>query len=38
VRADAPAVWIPKRVFLNMKRGKRAVALEMETSDWRAWP
>ena len=22
--------------FLNMKRGKRAVALEMETSDWRA--
>lgn len=37
-RADAPPLWVPKRVFLNMNRGKRAVALEMETSDWRAWP
>ena len=38
VRSDSPAVWVPKRVFLNMRRGKRAVALEMETTDWRAWP
>ena len=38
VRADVAPLWIPKRVFLNMNRGKRAVALEMETSDWRAWP
>ena len=37
-RADAAPVWIPKRVFLNMNRGRRAVALEMETSDWRTWP
>lgn len=38
VRADAAPVWVPKRVFLNMTRGKRAVALEMETTDWRSWP
>ena len=38
VRPDAPPVWVPKRVFLNMSRGKRAVALEMETTDWRSWP
>jgi hypothetical protein len=38
VRPDLPLVWVPKRVFLNMSRGKRAVALEMETSDWRTWP
>lgn len=37
-RPDAAPVWIPKRVFLNMNRGRRAVALEMETSDWRTWP
>jgi len=33
----APAVLVPKRVFLNMTRGRRAVTLEMETSDWRQW-
>jgi hypothetical protein len=37
-RPDAVPIWVPKRVFLNMTRGKRAVALEMETSDWRSWP
>jgi hypothetical protein len=37
VRSDAPALVVPKKVFLNMNRGKRAVALEMETSDWRTW-
>jgi hypothetical protein len=37
VRADVPAVWVPKKIFLNMNRGKRAVTLEMETSEWRAW-
>jgi hypothetical protein len=38
VRTDIAPLWIPKRVFLNMNRGKRAVALEMETTDWRSWP
>ena len=38
VRPDVPVLWVPKRVFLNMNRGRRTVALEMETSDWRAWP
>jgi hypothetical protein len=38
VRADVAPLWVPKRVFLNMRRGKRAVALEMETTDWRSWP
>jgi hypothetical protein len=37
VRPGAPAVWVPKKIFLNMTRGKRAVTLEMETSDWRTW-
>ena len=37
VRPGVPAVWVPKKIFLNMKRGKRAVTLEMETSDWRSW-
>jgi hypothetical protein len=37
-RTDVAPLWIPKRVFLNMNRGRRAVALEMETSDWRSWP
>jgi hypothetical protein len=37
-RADVALLWVPKRVFLNMNRGRRAVALEMETSDWRTWP
>jgi hypothetical protein len=37
VRPDVPAVWVPKKIFLNMNRGKHAVKLEMETSDWRAW-
>ena len=37
VRPDAPAVWVPKKIFLNMNRGKRAVTLEMETSEWRSW-
>ncbi len=37
VRDDVPAVWVPKKIFLNMNRGKRAVTLEMETSDWRSW-
>ena len=31
----SPAVWVPKKIFLNMNRGKRAVTLEMETSEWR---
>ena len=35
MRADVAPLWVPKRVFLNMRRGKRAVALEMETTDWR---
>ncbi len=34
---EAPATVIPKRIFLNMNRGRHAVALEMETSDWRVW-
>jgi hypothetical protein len=38
VRPDVPAVWVPKKIFLNMNRGRREVMLEMETSDWRAWP
>jgi hypothetical protein len=38
VRPDVPVLWVPKRVFLNMKRGRRTVTLEMETSDWRTWP
>jgi hypothetical protein len=33
----APLV-VPKRIFLNMDRGKRHVTLEMETSDYRSWP
>jgi hypothetical protein len=37
VRSDMPAVWVPKKIFLNMNRGKRAVTLEMETTDWRSW-
>jgi len=37
VRPNVPAVWVPKKIFLNMNRGKRAVTLEMETSDWRIW-
>jgi hypothetical protein len=37
LRDDVPAVWVPKKIFLNMKRGKRAVTLEMETSEWRSW-
>ena len=37
VRPGIPAVWVPKKIFLNMKRGRRAVTLEMETSDWRTW-
>jgi hypothetical protein len=37
-RPDLARLWVPKRVFLNMNRGRRAVALEMETSDWRSWP
>jgi hypothetical protein len=37
VRPDLPAVWVPKKIFLNMNLGKRAVTLEMETSDWRSW-
>lgn len=35
--AGAPPVLIPRRIFLNMTRGRRAVAFEMETSDWRQW-
>lgn len=38
VRTDVPALWVPKRVFLNMTRGRRTVALEMEATDWRTWP
>jgi hypothetical protein len=37
VRPNVPAVWVPKKIFLNMNLGKRAVTLEMETSDWRSW-
>ena len=37
VRPDVPPVWVPKKIFLNMNLGRRAVTLEMETSDWRAW-
>jgi hypothetical protein len=29
---------VPKKIFLNMDRGKRHVTLEMETSDYRSWP
>ena len=36
-KPGAPAVWVPKKIFLNMNRGKRAVTLEMETTDWRSW-
>ncbi len=38
LRPDVAPLWVPKRIFLNMHRGRRAVALEMETSDWRTWP
>ena len=34
---EAPPVLVPRRIFLNMNRGRHAVALEMETSDWRVW-
>jgi hypothetical protein len=34
---EAPSVLVPKRIFLNMSRGRHDVALEMETSDWRVW-
>ncbi len=37
VKPGASAVWVPKKIFLNMNRGKRAVTLEMETTDWRSW-
>jgi hypothetical protein len=36
-KPGAPPVWVPKKIFLNMNRGRRAVTLEMETSEWRAW-
>jgi hypothetical protein len=35
---SASQLIIPKRIFLNMNRGKRVVTLEMETSDYRSWP
>ena len=28
----------PKKIFVNMNRGKRRVMLELETSDYRPWP
>jgi hypothetical protein len=34
---EAPAALVPRRIFLNMNRGRHAVSLEMETSDWRVW-
>jgi len=37
-RPGVESVIIIKRIFLNMNRGRHAVALEMETSDFRAWP
>ena len=37
-RPGAEPVMIIKKIFLNMNRGRHAVALEMETSDFRAWP
>jgi len=33
----APVV-VPKRIFLNMSRGKRRVTLEMDATEYRAWP
>ena len=38
VRPNTEPVWVPKKIFLNMDRGKRVATLEMETSDYRAWP
>lgn len=38
VRANMEPIWVPKKIFMNMNRGKRVVTLEMETSDYRAWP
>ncbi|GEM_PF-1000396 len=29
---------VPKKIFLNMNRGKHRVSLEMETSEYRTWP
>jgi hypothetical protein len=37
-RPGAEPLVVPKRIFLNMDRGKRHVTLEMETSDYRSWP
>lgn len=38
VHPNMEPVWVPKKIFLNMDRGKRVVTLEMDTSDYRAWP
>lgn len=37
-RPGVEPVMIIKKIFLNMNRGRHAVALEMETSDFRSWP
>lgn len=37
-RPGVEPVMIIKKIFLNMNRGRHAVALEMETSDFRTWP
>lgn len=38
VRPGVEPLVVPKKIFLNMDRGRHHVKLEMETSDYRAWP
>jgi len=37
-RPGLSSLIVPKKIFLNMNRGKRTVKLEMETSEYRTWP
>ena len=37
-RTGVTMPFAPKKIFVNMNRGKRRVTLEMETSDYRPWP
>jgi hypothetical protein len=38
VRPNMEPPIVPKKIFMNLNRGKRVVTLEMETTDYRAWP
>lgn len=37
-RPGVEPLVVPKKIFLNMDRGRHRVRLEMETFDYRAWP